>query len=126
MLVGDAGGFIDPIYSSGVFLALKSGVMAGEAIAEGLHAGDVSKKQIGRWTKEYEGGVDWIRKLVRVFYTKEFSFGTFMKQHPQHGKNLTDLLVGRVFEGKPGKIFDDLDPWIEKVKNGEDVEVASK
>lgn len=126
VLVGDAGGFIDPIYSSGVFLALKSGVMAGEAIAEGLHAGDVSKKQIGRWTKEYEGGVDWIRKLVRVFYTKEFSFGTFMKQHPQHGKNLTDLLVGRVFEGKPGKIFDDLDPWIEKVKNGEDVEVASK
>ncbi len=126
VLVGDAGGFVDPIYSSGVFLALKSGVMAGEAIAEGLHTGDVSKKQIGRWTREYEGGVQWIRKLVRAFYCKEFSFGAFMKQYPEHGKNLTDLLVGRVFEGKPGKIFDDLDPWIEKVKNGEDVEMASK
>jgi flavin-dependent dehydrogenase len=116
VLVGDAGGFIDPIYSSGVFLALKSGVMAGEAVAEGLHTGDTSEKQLGRWTREYEAGVKWIRKLVRVFYTKEFSFGAFMKEFPHHGQNLTNLLIGRVFEGNPGKIFDDLDPWLEKAK----------
>jgi len=121
VLVGDAGGFIDPIYSSGVYLALKSGLWAGEAIAEGLGRGDVSAKQLGKWTKSYEEGVELIRKMVRAFYTKEFSFGSFMKAHPQHIGNLTDLLVGRVFEGNPGAIFDDMDPWIEKVKNGETV-----
>lgn len=126
VLVGDAGGFIDPIYSSGVFLALKSGLMAGEAVAEGLHNGDTSAKQLGRWTREYEGGVKWIRKLVRAFYTKEFSFGSFMKAHPEHGQNVTNLLIGRVFEGSPGRIFDDLDPWLEKVKQGENQEMASK
>ncbi len=125
VLVGDAGGFIDPIYSSGVFLALKSGMMAGEAVAEGLHTGDTSAKQLGRWTREYNGGVTWIRKLVRAFYTKEFSFGGFMKAYPQHASNLTDLLVGRVFEGKPGRIFEDMDPWIEEIKNGDNVEMAS-
>ena len=119
VLVGDAGGFIDPIYSSGVFLALKSGMLAGEAVAEGLGKGDISAKQLGRWTKDYESGVQWIRKLVRAYYTKEFSVGAFIKQYPQHAGNLTDLLIGKVFEGNPGQIFEDLDPYLEKVKSGE-------
>lgn len=123
VLVGDAGGFIDPIYSSGVYLALKSGMMAGEAVAEGLHNNDVSEKQLGKWTKGYEGGVKWIRKLVRTFYTKEFSFGSFMKAHPEHGMNLTNLLIGKVFDGNPGAMFKDLDPWLDKVKAGEPVEM---
>ena len=121
VLVGDAGGFIDPIYSSGVYLALKSGVMAGEAVAEGLHAGDISAKQLGRWSNEYESGVKWIRKLVRAFYNKNFSFGEFMKKHPQHVQNLTDLLVGRVFDRNPAAMFEDLDPWLEKIGEGEPV-----
>ncbi|MEM9943131.1 MAG: NAD(P)/FAD-dependent oxidoreductase [Planctomycetota bacterium] len=125
VLAGDAGGFIDPIYSSGVYLALKSGLMVGEAVAEGLHKGDVSAKQLGKWTDEFEGGVKWIRKLVRAFYTKEFSFGSFMKAHPEHGENVSNLLIGKVFDGNPGKIFEDLDPWIERAKNGENMKVAA-
>ena len=81
----------------------------------------LSAETLGRWTGDYEDGVNWIRKLVRTFYTNEFSFGSFMKAHPEHAGNLTDLLVGRVFEGRPGRIFDDLDPWLEKVKSGEAV-----
>lgn len=119
VLVGDAAGFIDPIYSSGVFLALKSGVMAGEAVAEGLNTNNLTAEQLGKWTSEYDSGVHWIRKLVRAFYTNEFSFGGFMKAHPEHAGNLTDLLVGKVWEGNPGRIFDDLDPWIDRIKKGE-------
>ena len=121
VLVGDAGGFIDPIYSSGVFLALKSAVMASADICNGLSRDDLSAATLGRWTGEFEEGVNWIRKLVRTFYTNEFSFGGFMKAHPEHAGNLTDLLIGRVFDGKPGKIFEDLDPWLEKVKAGEKI-----
>lgn len=116
VLVGDAYGFIDPVYSSGVYLALKSGEWAADAIVDGLRAGDVSAERLGRWTAEFDQGVHWIRKLVHAFYCNEFSFGAFMKQHPQYGQNLTDLLVGKVFEGDPGRIFQDLDPWIEKSK----------
>src|SRR3970040_393490 len=36
VLVGDAFAFLDPLYSSGVLLALRSGEMAAEAIVEGL------------------------------------------------------------------------------------------
>ena len=117
VLVGDAYGFIDPIYSSGVFLALKSGEMAAGAICDGLRRNDLSAEQLGNWTYEFDYGIQWIRKLVDSFYTPEFSFGSFMKEHPQYVKNLTDLLIGKVFEGDPGAIFTDMDPWIEKLKS---------
>ena len=118
VLVGDAGGFIDPIYSSGVYLALWSGMKAGEAVAEGLGKNDISAKQLGSWTNEYEAGVGLIRKLVRAFYNNNFSFAGFMKEHPEHAGELTDLLIGRVFDGKVGAIFDDMDPWIEGLNAG--------
>lgn len=117
VLIGDAFGFIDPIYSSGVYLALKSGEMAADNIVDGFYRNDLSGETLGRWTGEFEEGIRWIRKLVHAFYTKEFSFGDFMKAHPEHAGNLTNLLIGRVFEGKPGKIFDDMDPWIENLKS---------
>ena len=110
VLIGDAFGFIDPIYSSGVFLALKSGEMAADAIIDGLQRDDLSGAQLGRWSEGFQQGVHWIRKLVEAFYTDEFSFGAFMKQFPQHRGNLTDLLIGRVFDHQVGQIFDDLDP----------------
>ena len=49
VLVGDAFGFLDPLYSSGVLLALKSGELAADAIADGLAKGDVSAAQLGKW-----------------------------------------------------------------------------
>src|SRR5829696_8423950 len=42
VLVGDAFGFLDPLYSSGVLLALKSGELAADAIIDGLNKGDTT------------------------------------------------------------------------------------
>ena len=55
VLVGDAFGFLDPLYSSGVLLALKSGELAADAIAEGLARGDVSAAQLGKWGRGSTG-----------------------------------------------------------------------
>lgn len=119
VLVGDAFSFIDPVYSSGVFLALKSGELAADAINEGLKIGDLSEKQLGCWTEDYEKGIVLFRKLVAAFYTNEFSFGEFMKQYPHYKSDLTDLLIGRVYgQQNPGKIFDDMDPWIDHSRAG--------
>lgn len=117
VLVGDAFGFIDPVYSSGVFLALKSAEMAADAIIEGFQKHDLSAAQLGSWTPEFKAGMVWIRKLVHAFYTNEFSFGKFMKLHPEHARNLTNLLIGRVFEDGVGKIFADMDPHIKQAKS---------
>src|SRR4030095_6920328 len=64
VLIGDAFGFLDPLYSSGVLLALKSGELAADAIADGLTRGDTSAAQLGRWGDKFNRGVDRMRRLV--------------------------------------------------------------
>ncbi|QEG35047.1 NAD(P)/FAD-dependent oxidoreductase [Bythopirellula goksoeyrii] len=113
VLVGDAWGFIDPIYSSGVYFALKSGELAADAIVDGLRANDLSSRTLGRWVEGFSRQTNLIRKLVHAFYSGEFRVGQFVTEYPEHQAELVDLLIGRVFDGRPGKIFDDLDPWLE-------------
>ena len=116
VLVGDAYGFIDPVYSSGVYFALRTGELAADAIAAGLAKDDVSAEQLGGWTDEFDKGVKWMRKLVAAYYTNEFSFGRFLKRNMHHQGNLTDLLIGRIFHDSAGVIFDDMDPAIEEAR----------
>jgi flavin-dependent dehydrogenase len=116
VLVGDAFGFIDPVYSSGVYFALEMGVRAGDAVVEGFRSGDLSAAQLGCWTEDFKQGATWVRKLVHAFYTKEFSIGRFMKEHPEHRGNLTDLLIGRIFHEGAGRMFEDMEKSIEKAK----------
>ena len=116
VLVGDAFGFIDPVYSSGVYFALKSGELASDAIIEGLQQDDLSADQLQSWIPEFSAGTQWIRELVDAFYTNEFSFGHFLKHHPQHVLNLTDLLIGRIFYEGAGQVFNDMDASIEREK----------
>jgi flavin-dependent dehydrogenase len=106
VLVGDAGGFIDPVYSSGIFLALKSGEFAADAIHDALETGDVSAERLGCWQDKYAAGVDLFRKLVYAFYTPGFSFGGFLREHPQFRGNLVDILIGDVFKPGVGEMFD--------------------
>ncbi len=106
VLTGDAFGFLDPMYSSGVFLALKSGEMAADAILEALDRNDTSAAALGQWGDELSGGMQSIRKLVYAFYTRGFSFGQFVRGNPHLKKNLTDLLIGNVFYDSVDDLFD--------------------
>ncbi len=114
VMVGDAWGFIDPIYSSGVYFALRSGELAADAIVAGLRNGDTTGSQLSGWYEDFTAGTLWIRKLVDAFYNKDFSFGRFLRDYPQHAGNLTDLLIGRIFHDGAGRIFDDMEPELTK------------
>jgi flavin-dependent dehydrogenase len=106
VLVGDAFGFLDPMYSSGVFLALKSGELAADAINEGLEKNDLSAAQLSKWGEQIADGMTSIRKLVYAFYTKGFSFGRFVRENPGFKKHLVDLLIGNVFYEGVDEVFD--------------------
>ena len=106
VLVGDAFGFLDPIYSSGVFLALKSAEMAADCVNEALANHDFSAAQLGKWGRPLSDGMQAMRKLVYAFYTEGFSFGQFMRRHPELKRNLVELLVGDVFRPEVNRIFD--------------------
>ena len=116
VLVGDALGFIDPVYSSGVYFALEMGVRAGDAVVEGFRKEDLSGEQLGGWIPEFKEGATWVRKLVHAFYNKQFSIGRFMKEHPEHRGNVTNLLIGRVFQEGVGDVFEDMDASIKRAE----------
>jgi flavin-dependent dehydrogenase len=108
VLVGDAFGFLDPIYSSGVFLALKSGELAADAVAEGLAIGDLSGAQLGKWGPDFIRGMDRMKRLVYLFY-EGFSFGQFVKKHPHLQRHITDLLIGDLFKDSVDEVWDPMD-----------------
>jgi len=108
VLVGDAFGFLDPLYSSGVLLALKSGELAADAIAEGLEKGDVSAAQIGKWGPVFNEGVDRMRRLVCEYYGG-FSFGNFVKNYPHLKNTVTDLLIGDLFTERVDAVWGPMD-----------------
>jgi flavin-dependent dehydrogenase len=107
VLVGDAYGFLDPIYSSGLQLAFRSGSMAADAVHEGLTSGDLSGAQLGKWGPDFRKGMDRIRKLVYAFY-EGFHFGQFVRKYPQHKRHITDLLIGDFFKESIDEVWEPL------------------
>jgi flavin-dependent dehydrogenase len=108
VLVGDAFGFLDPLYSSGVLLALKSGELAADAIVEGLERGDVSEAQLGGWGANFNHGVDRMRRLVCEFYDG-FSFGEFVRRYPHLRGTITDLLIGDLFTDRVDVVWEPME-----------------
>jgi flavin-dependent dehydrogenase len=94
------------MYSSGVFLALKSGEMAADVINEAIERNDFSAVQLSKWGDELAGGMSVVRKLVYAFYTKEFSFGRFVKTFPEKKDDVVSVLVGDVFRPEVGEVFE--------------------
>jgi flavin-dependent dehydrogenase len=108
VLIGDAFGFLDPLYSSGVLLALKSGELAADAITEGLAKGDLSAAQLGKWGDLFNKGVDRMRRLVCEYYDG-FSFGRFVKTYPHLKGKVTDLLIGDLFDDRVDEVWGPLE-----------------
>jgi len=97
VLVGDAFGFLDPLYSSGILLALKSGALAADAIAAGLERGDTSAASLGSWGPGYVAGLERMRKLVCGFY-EGLNFGRLVRDHGHAKPLITDILIGDLFK----------------------------
>jgi flavin-dependent dehydrogenase len=96
LLAGDAYCFLDPVFSSGVMLALKSGVMAGDTVHAALEAGDLSPARFAEYGRQMREGIENMRKLVYAFYNPEFSFRVLTDKYPELAGDITDCLSGDV------------------------------
>ena len=106
-LAGDAFSFLDPVFSTGVFMALKSGEMAADAVHRGLAAGGVTVETFVEYERDMRWALDQFRQLVLSFYNQTFSFRDFIRAHPDLHPRLVDALVGNVFADL-GPLFDAL------------------
>ena len=96
VLVGDAFAFLDPVFSSGVFLALTSGVKAADAAHIALTENDVTARRFADYTEDFVHGIEAMRRLVYAFYDQTFAFAEFLGDHPGFRGELTDCLIGNV------------------------------
>ena len=97
LLVGDAFAFLDPVFSSGVMLALKSGVLAGEEVHEALVARRSLAGALRAITATHiREGVENMRKLVYAFYDPEVLLQGRHQRYPEAAGEITDCLSGDV------------------------------
>jgi len=96
LLVGDAFAFLDPVFSSGVMLALKSGVMAGDETHQAIVERDFSPERFTAYARQMREGVENMRRLVYAFYHPKFSFRTLTNKYPDAVGSVTDCLSGDV------------------------------
>ncbi len=72
VLVGDAGSFLDPVFSTGVAIALESGLEAARAIDHGLGVGDLSARTFATFNRRQRQRYLAFRRFVLAFYTRGF------------------------------------------------------
>ena len=96
LVAGDAFGFLDPVFSSGVMLALKSGGLAADAIKAAIDARDFSAERFGEYGRTMREGIENMRKLVYAFYDEAFSFRQLTNKDPAMAGLITDCLSGDV------------------------------
>jgi flavin-dependent dehydrogenase len=94
LLVGDAFCFLDPVFSSGLMLALKSGVMAADAVHGSIVARDNSAARFSGYAARLREGIENMRKLVYAFYNPDFSFRQITEKYPDLASEITDCLSG--------------------------------
>jgi flavin-dependent dehydrogenase len=106
ILIGDAYGFLDPIYSSGVLLALKMAELAADSIHDAFQNNDFSAARLGQYQAKLDQGIESMRKLVYAFYNEGFSFSQFLQKYPEQRVNIITLLMGDVFKDGVDDIYE--------------------
>jgi flavin-dependent dehydrogenase len=99
-VLGDAGGFIDPLFSTGAHLAMHSALLGADAIDAALTAGDVTADCLASWETEIRAGADLFTGAVQGFYSGDLVPHIFADpQHPFLRRAITSMLSGDVFSG---------------------------
>lgn len=72
LLAGDAGSFLDPVFSTGVLVALESGVEAADAVDRALTKNDVSARAFRRFDRIQRRRYRYFQRFARGFYQPAF------------------------------------------------------
>lgn len=103
LFVGDAAGFLDPLFSTGAHLALKSADLAAAAIDEAISRGDTTRSAFLEYEKSVRYAVDLFLGVVQAFYKGEFRETIFeANQRATLRRIITSVLSGDVFHEGAG------------------------
>ena len=118
LLVGDAARFVDPIFSSGISVALHSAKFASESIKEALAINDFSEAVFKPYEDKLRQGVEIWYEFIRLYY-KLLPLFTYFIQVPKYRLQIFRLLQGEVFDRTETPVLQAMREYIEVAEKSE-------
>ena len=111
LAIGDAAGFIDPLFSTGAHIAMHAGLSSANAIHAALENGNVSKEVFEPWVSEIRAGCETFISAVQAFYSARLLDYLF-EANPRAvlRRSITSLLAGDVFHSQNERWMRDARP----------------
>jgi flavin-dependent dehydrogenase len=97
VMIGDAARFVDPIFSSGVSVALNSARLACQDIIAAHEANDFSAERFATYERIIRNGVRNWYEFISVYYRLNILFTTFV-QDPRYRLDVIRLLQGELYD----------------------------
>lgn len=98
VLIGDAARFVDPIFSSGVSVAMNSARFAARDIVAAAEAGDFHRKRFDTYVDTLRKGVSSWYDFISVYYRLNILFTAFIDD-PRYRNDVLRMLQGDVYDG---------------------------
>jgi flavin-dependent dehydrogenase len=99
VLIGDAARFVDPIFSSGVSVAMNSARLAAKDIIAAHAAGDYRRARFDGYVDTLRRGVSIWYDFISLYYRLNVLFTTFIDD-PRYRKDVIQMLQGDVYDEK--------------------------
>jgi flavin-dependent dehydrogenase len=105
LAVGDAVAFVDPIFSSGVFIAIRSGELAAEAILAAFRDGRFAARRFAAYERKIWQGVAPFFKFIHKYYEPSF-LDLFLQPRDTLGmvRAVLNVLSGGAFIRMPWRV----------------------
>jgi FADH2 O2-dependent halogenase len=117
LMIGDAARFVDPIFSSGVSVAVNSAKFAFDALDVALKGGD-EKAAIQAYDDKVSKGVQIWYEWITIYYRLQALF-TRLGQDPENKKQMQQLLQGDVYDRDAVDVLDKMKALVKAVEETE-------
>lgn len=117
LMVGDAARFVDPIFSSGVSVAMHSARFGAQTLISALESGDWSEAALKPYENTLRDGVNIWYEFIRLYYKLLPLFTIFIQS--EYRVEILRLLQGEVFERHDVRVLDVMRRYIDVVEKNE-------
>jgi FADH2 O2-dependent halogenase len=118
LLLGDAARFVDPIFSSGVSVAMHSAKFAAEVIVPAIRTGDVSAEALRPYEERLRKGTTVWYEFIKLYYKLLPLFTHFIASE-DYRHQVLQLLQGDVYDRDEVPVLDAMRKYIEAVEEND-------
>jgi FADH2 O2-dependent halogenase len=119
VLIGDAARFVDPIFSTGVSIALNCARFASRDVVAALEAGNFTQPAFDTYASTIRRGTKNWYEFIRVYYRLNVLF-TYFVSNPKYRLDVLKLLQGDVYDDDEPDVLRKMRDMVASVEGDED------